>query len=91
MNSPNSLEVSYDRHADVLYLAVGEPVPAFVDEDDDGLLVRVAQSDGHPCGVTVLRASRWLHSSGARLASLVGEHLHLPVKEVAEALSIVRG
>lgn len=84
----STINLSYDDHADVLYLALGAPVPALTDEDDNGLLLRFATSDGHPCGVTVLgyRESHW-NERVNKLSELVSSHLHIPTKEVQRALA----
>lgn len=88
MTSP-SFTAKYDTDADVLYVAVGRPVPATTDEDDDGLIVRYALDDGHPCGVTILGFhSGWMHDL-ARLSRLVGRHLRLRANDVETALSAV--
>jgi uncharacterized protein YuzE len=90
MKPSTELAVNYDSSADVLYLAVGSPVPADIDEDEEGLLVRFAKESGSPCGVTVLGfASQW-DENRERLASLVGGHLHLPIKKVAAAIAAVQ-
>lgn len=84
------LFLSYDNHADVLYVALGSPVPAETDEDDNGLLLRFAVSDGHPCGVTVLgfRKSHW-DERVRQLSEAVASHLHLPPVEVQRELANV--
>jgi uncharacterized protein YuzE len=90
MSTFRELAVNYDAQSDVLYLAVGAPVPADTDEDDDGLLVRFAKTNGKPCGVTVLGfASNWTKSTD-RLANLIGSHLQMPRSAVAAALAGVR-
>lgn len=84
------IDLSYDENADVLYVVLGMPVPAQTDEDDSGLLLRFAQSDGHPCGVTVLdfRRSHWNDRVG-ELSEAVASHLHVPPVEIRRALSAV--
>ena len=88
--TPLSLDVKYDARADVLYVALGAPVPAETDIDEAGLLVRYAESDGHPCGVTIMgfRSARWAHDV-ARLSALVAGHLSVPTKTVSRALGAV--
>ncbi len=82
--------LSYDENADVLYVVLGAPVPAETDEDDNGLLLRFAQSDGHPCGVTVLdfRGSHW-DARVSELSSMVATHLHIPTTKIRQALTAV--
>ena len=83
------IKVKYDTDADVLYLALGSPVPASTDEDDDGLLVRYALDDGHPCGVTVLGYRGWRKNLN-KLSQLVGGHLHVRPLDVAHAIEASR-
>lgn len=85
----SSLNVSYDGDADVLYLALGQPVPALTDEDDHGLLVRHAVSDGHACGVTVLGFHRAWQARSQALSELVGRHLHVSPKVVLKTIRSV--
>ena len=47
-------ELSYDRDADVLYISIGSPRPAFTEEDEEGLLIRKDPQTGEVVGVTVL-------------------------------------
>ena len=53
-----SLDVSYDREADVLYISFGKPQKAhdsdFINED---IIVR-QDKQGHPLGYTILHASK---------------------------------
>jgi len=86
MTTRQHLVVDYDTNSDVLYLALGAPVPASTDEDDEGLLVRYALADGHPCGVTVLGYRHWKKNID-RLTELVSGHLHIRQQEVARALN----
>lgn len=52
--SVNSLAVNYDRDHDVLYISIGEPVPSYVDDDFDGVLIRRSYQDDVYSGVTIL-------------------------------------
>ena len=47
-------QLSYDRDADVLYVAIGSPRPAYTDEDEQGLLIRKDAKSGETVGVTIL-------------------------------------
>jgi uncharacterized protein YuzE len=84
----NPINVNYDVDADVLYLALGQPVPASCDEDDEGLLVRYAYSDGQACGVTVMgfRDCQW-NRNVDKLSVRVAHHLGIEPKRIADALS----
>ena len=47
-------QLSYDRDADVLYVAIGSPRPAYTDEEEQGLLIRKDPQSGETVGVTIL-------------------------------------
>ena len=47
-------QLSYDRDADVLYIAIGYSRPAYTDEDEQGLLIRKDPKSGETVGVTIL-------------------------------------
>ena len=85
----SALKISYDVDSDVLYLALGDPVPATTDEDDHGLLLRYARSDGHPCGVTVLGFHSTWEAKAGELSEIVSEHLHLKPRDVLRTIRAV--
>lgn len=68
---PREPRARYDANGDVLYVSVGAPVAAIVDEDDDGVLLRRARTDSHPCGVTVIAYTEGAWD--ARLEDLVSK------------------
>lgn len=82
------IALKYDAHADVLYVLLGSPVPAETDEDDNGLLLRYAISDGHPCGVTILDFKRdhW-DQRVPELSSAVASHFHVSAALIQNELS----
>ena len=47
-------ELSYDRDADVLYVSIGSPRPAYTEEDEQGLLIRKDPKTREIVGITVL-------------------------------------
>lgn len=47
-------ELSYDRDADVLYVSIGSPRPAFTEEAEEGLLIRKDPKTGETVGITIL-------------------------------------
>jgi uncharacterized protein YuzE len=85
-----SLQVRYDKHGDVLYLAIGKPVPATTDEDDEGLAFRYALDDGRPCGVTIIgyKSEHWNQKILA-LSYKISGRLNLRDDLVVSALSTV--
>lgn len=48
------MNVHYAECDDVLYVAIGQPVPASCDEDDDGILWRVSYANGEIVGATIV-------------------------------------
>jgi len=76
--NPEDIRASYDRDADVLYVSKSEPVPALVEEEDDGLLFRYALSDDQPCGVTVMSFHHLWHAHKAVLINRISEFLKVP-------------
>jgi len=81
------LTVDYDRHADVLYIALGRPVPDEGEERPQGVILRFALKDGAPTGVTVVgfNHNHW-PSRLLELSLLVSQHLHVDPIEVDRAL-----
>ena len=49
-----SLTADYDRDADVLYVAVGQPRPGYGDDGPDDVILRYGKADRRPSGVTVV-------------------------------------
>jgi uncharacterized protein YuzE len=47
-------ELSYDRDADVLYVSIGSPRPAYTYEEEEGLLLRKDPKSQELVGVTIL-------------------------------------
>ena len=47
-------ELSYDRDADVLYISIGTPRPAYTYEEEEGLLLRKEPRSKEVVGVTIL-------------------------------------
>jgi hypothetical protein len=52
------LLVEYDDYSDVLYLALGDPVPALTEEAREGLLIRRDPETTKPVGVTITSYGR---------------------------------
>lgn len=71
-----SLRANYDEEADILYLSVGDNVPAYSDTGADGLILRHALEDDRACGVTVMSFQDWSDHRDA-LATHVAAFLHL--------------
>ena len=77
----------YDRDADVMYVALGSPVPSEGEDHPRGVVLRFAQSDNSPSGVTIIGyfRHRWdedLHS----LSELIGRHLRVDATNARLAL-----
>lgn len=82
--------VNYDQYADVLYLALGKPVPATTDEDADGLAFRFALDDGRPCGVTIMgyKESLWQKKISS-LSNAIAQRLQVSNGSVEIALTSI--
>lgn len=52
------LNLSYDRDADVLYLAFGEPQEGIDEEFEPGVFIRKASPGGSPVGLTIVDFGR---------------------------------
>lgn len=72
------LTVSYDRRADVLYVALGRPVPDEGEDRPKGLILRYTIDRGFPSGVTVVgyHKNHW-SSDILGLSETVAHHLGL--------------
>ena len=76
------LDIDFDAEEDVLYISLGNPVASHTDEGADGVLLRWANSDNRPSGVTALDfRSNW-RDRRQRFCSLVADHLKVPVQLV---------
>ncbi len=53
-----ALRISYDRMADVLYLAIGEPKPGVDEEVTAGVYIRVDEETNRPLGLMVVDFER---------------------------------
>lgn len=78
---------NYDKHSDVLYIILGEPKRAFT-EDVNGFLLRFAEEDEQPCGITILDfAKRFLFAPAPPLIEIISVHLCKPFDQVDAQLS----
>ena len=78
------LHIDFDVEADVLYVSLGDPVASHVDEAPDGVLLRWANSDNHPSGVTIIDFRKNWYARRSHFYSLVAEHLHVPAQMVRQ-------
>ena len=80
------IDAAYDRHADVLYIALGRPRPDYGEEGEEGIIWRFAEADDALCGVTVLGfCDIWTGREG-RLAGMIGAFLRADAARVAQAV-----
>ena len=77
------IDAAYDRHADVLYIALGRPRP---DYGEEGIIWRFAEVDDAPCGVTVLGLREIWTGREGRLAGKIGAFLRADAAQVAQAV-----
>jgi hypothetical protein len=82
------LMADYDRHADVLYLTLGQPVSDEGEDRPRGIVLRFAVKNDTPSGVTVIGFSRnnW-PSHVLELSSIVSQHLRIDPLEVDRAIN----
>ena len=87
-HSPN-LSADYDRDADVLYIALGDPRPAEGEDSARGIVYRFAMDDNAPCGVTIIGFHRnnWDKNISA-VAALVSKHLNVPNSIVTSLIEV---
>jgi hypothetical protein len=73
------LSVDFDNEEGVLYVSLGRPQPSHADEAAKGVLLRWANADNHPSGVTAIDfQANWREQRHA-FYSIVADHLHLPL------------
>jgi Protein of unknown function (DUF2283) len=79
--------VDYDRHADVLYVSLGKPVPDEGEDRPRGVVLRFSTKDDHPTGVTVIgyRRNGWSNDLQA-LSRLIALHLTINPNGVLQVL-----
>lgn len=82
-----TIRADYDRHADVLYVALDRPRPATSEEGRDGLIYRFALDDERPCGVTVLGYRNTWSERERELAEKIATFLKSEVKGIQQAIS----
>lgn len=81
-----AVSADYDPDADVLYISLGEPVPA-EGKYVNGVIYRYSMKDGTPCGVTVVSylSEKW-NSKIEELAKLVAEYLPTTKEDVIRTI-----
>lgn len=87
-NDPKQLQADYDRISDVLYISLGDPVDAYSESGQDGLILRYSTTDERPCGVTVMSFSDW-DNYHEHLDKHVAAFLHVPPHTTLELLQRV--
>lgn len=58
MKDLSNLMLNYDKNYDILYVSIGFPVPSYVTEDIDGILIRHSLVGDKLSGVTILDFSQ---------------------------------
>jgi uncharacterized protein YuzE len=89
-NRPVAVAADYDPHADVLYIAHGERVPAEGEGLPGGVELDYTLADGSPCGATVIgfRRNGWPERVD-ELAGIVGRHLSIGSRRIAAAIRAI--
>jgi len=72
------LIIDFDSEEDVLYVSLGSPVPSYVDEAPDGILLRRANATGLPSGVTAIDFRRNWRDRRPAFYELVAGYLEVP-------------
>ena len=85
------LRVRYDKGSDVLYVMTGRYGPAYGEEDGPGLVWRYLNSDDTLVGVTVMDFRSYWLPRVAELATVVGDHFHIPPTTVRSTLESADG
>ena len=80
------VEVHLDRDEDVLYISLGSPVASHVDEKPGGILLRWADADNQPTGVTALHFLGHWRDRLPEFSSLVADHLNVSDKLIEAAV-----
>jgi len=78
--------ISYDRHADVLYVTTSRNGPAHAKEDDNGIIWRYLDTDDTLIGVTIMDFSEYWKPRISELAKQVSLHFHVPRTQAAAVL-----
>jgi hypothetical protein len=81
------IDVGYDRHEDVLYVALGRPRPDYCEEADQGILWRFGQEDDKPSGVTVIAFRKLWSGREAILARKIATFLRADARQVQMAVA----
>lgn len=51
----STIKTDYDKENDVLYISLGNPVPSFGEEDDEGIIIRKSKDTHELSGVTIIK------------------------------------
>jgi hypothetical protein len=81
------IDVGYDRHEDVLYVASGRPTPDYCEEGREGILWRFGLENDQPSGVTVIAFKEIWSGREERLAGKIATFLRADVQEVGKAIA----
>jgi len=58
------VNIDYDPEADVLYICLVPGVPSYIDEEEEGILIRKSIKDGQLTGITIIDfKERYMDSS----------------------------
>jgi hypothetical protein len=81
------IDVGYDRHEDVLYVALERPRPDYCEEGDHGILWRFDLEKGEPSGVTVISFKGLWSGREPRLACKIATFLRTDARQVENAIA----
>lgn len=80
------IRANYDRHADVLYVALDQPRGAVSEEGGQGLIYRFSLDKAQPCGVTVISCKAIWRGKERELAGKIAAFLRTDTNEVQGAI-----
>ena len=82
LTKESRLSVDFDAREDVLYISIGDPVPSYSEEIEDGVLLRRSNAEDQPSGVTAIDfRNNWL-SQRRRFYVIVADYLRVPAETV---------
>jgi sugar phosphate isomerase/epimerase len=80
------IKADYDRHADVLYIAIDHPMPGYAEEGDDGIYYRFSLDTNKPCGITVDGFHAFWNGKELEVIRKASEFLKAPLGDVEAAI-----
>jgi len=80
------IRVSYDDHADVLYLSSGKAVPTKSIEEEDGLVLRWDMETHRPVAATVMDFKYYWEPKSTQLVKRLASFFDITIEEARKAI-----